>query len=87
MRALARGFSAEGMTGVKEPGVSSATLANCRRLAAGGALPLRVFALFSGGTTTADARRLIAARAATTRPYRSTCNAPIAGSATPRPAR
>jgi predicted amidohydrolase YtcJ len=72
MRALAREFSAEGMPGVKEPGVSSATFANYRRLAADGALPLRVFALFSGGTTAADSRRLIATRAATTRPYRST---------------
>lgn len=72
MRALAREFSAECMTGVKEPGVSGGTFANYRRLAAEGALPVRVFALFSGGRTTADARQLIMQRAATSRPYEST---------------
>jgi predicted amidohydrolase YtcJ len=72
MRALAREFSAEGMTGFKDPGVSAQTFENYRMLAAEGALPQRVFALFSGGRTMADAERLIAARAAQARPYEST---------------
>ena len=72
MRALAREFSAEGMTGVKDPGISAATFENYRALATEGALPLRVFALFSGGRTLAEARQLIAERAAQARPYEST---------------
>jgi predicted amidohydrolase YtcJ len=71
MRALAKEFSAEGMTGVKDPGISAATFDNYRALAAAGALPLRVFALFSGGRTVAEARQLIAERAAQSRPYES----------------
>ncbi len=72
MRALAREFSAEGMTGVKDPGISAATFDNYRALAAEGSLPLRVFALFSGGRSMAEARQLIAERAAQSRPYEST---------------
>ncbi len=72
MRALAREFSAEGMTGVKEPGISATTFDNYRALAAEGALPVRIFALFSGGRTMAEARQLIAERATQSRPYEST---------------
>ena len=72
MRALVRDFNAEGMTGFKEPGVSGATFDTYRRLAAEGALPLRVFVLFSGGRSAAEAERLIAERAAQARPYVST---------------
>ena len=72
MRALARDFSAEGMTGAKEPRVSAATFRNYQALAREGTLPVRIFALFSGGRSMADATRLIAERATTTRPYEST---------------
>lgn len=72
MRALVRDFNAEGMTGFKDPGISASTFENYRRLAAAGALPVRVFALFSGGTRVAQAERLIAERAAQARPYEST---------------
>lgn len=71
MRALGREFSAEGMTGLKDPGISAETFERYRTLAAAGELPVRVFALFSGGSSVADAQRLIAARAATARPYES----------------
>ncbi|MBX7120100.1 MAG: amidohydrolase family protein [Gemmatimonadaceae bacterium] len=72
MRRLAQEFAAEGMTGLKDPGISAETFEDYRALAAEGALPVRVFALFSGGQSLAQAERLIAARAATTRPYAST---------------
>ena len=72
IRSLAQAFVAEGMTGLKEPGVNGATFEAFRRVAAGGKLPVRVFALWRGGSTTASARTLIAERAATTRPYEST---------------
>ena len=72
MRAMARDLSAEGMTGIKDPGISGATFEQYRALAAAGAIPVRVFALFSGGRSMAAAQRLIAERAATTRPYEST---------------
>lgn len=72
MRALVRDFNAEGMTGFKEPGVSGTTFDTYRRLAAEGALPLRVFVLFSGGRSVAQADRLIRERAAQARPYAST---------------
>ena len=72
IREMARAFNAEGMTGLKEPGISGATFDTYRRISAEGALPVRVFALFSGGQSLTDAKQLIAARAATTRPYEST---------------
>ena len=72
MRALVRDFNAEGMTGFKEPGVSGTTFDTYRRLAAEGALPLRVFVLFSGGRTVTEAEQVIAERAAQARPYAST---------------
>lgn len=72
MRELARGFNVEGMTALKDPGVSDAAWASYRKVAREGALPVRVFALWRGGRTIEGARRLIAQRAATTRPYEST---------------
>jgi predicted amidohydrolase YtcJ len=72
IRGLAQAFAAEGMTGLKEPGVDGPTFAAFRRVAAEGRLPVRVFVLWSGGSTTASARALIAQRAATSRPYEST---------------
>jgi predicted amidohydrolase YtcJ len=72
IRELARAFNAEGMTGLKEPGTSGANFDAYRKLVGAGALPVRVFALFSGGRSLASARSLIAERAASTRPYEST---------------
>lgn len=72
MRMLAKAFNAEGMTALKDPNISGATFDTYRKIEAEGALPVRVFALFSGGRSLDAARRLIADRAATTRPYEST---------------
>lgn len=72
IRELARAFNAEGMTGAKDPGVSENAWNAYRRVQADGGLTVRVFALWSGGETKAAADRLVAARAATTKPYEST---------------
>lgn len=72
MRAMARDLNAEGMTGIKDPGISGDTFDQYRALASEGAFPVRVFALFSGGRSMAAAQRLIAERALTARPYEST---------------
>lgn len=77
MRALVREFNAEGMTALKDPGVSARTFENYQALAAEGALSVRVFALFSGGQTMAEAERLIALRAAQARPYESVGDAHV----------
>ena len=65
----AKAFNAEGMTGVKDPGIPDEIWDAYRRVEAAGNLTVRVFALWEGGRTTADARALIAKRAAMTRPY------------------
>jgi len=72
IRRLAQELVAEGMTGFKDPGISASTFENYRALAAAGELPSRVFALFSGGRSMAEAEQLIAARARQARPYEST---------------
>jgi predicted amidohydrolase YtcJ len=72
IRELANAFNAEGMTGAKDPGISEGAWNAYRRVQATGGLTLRVFALWSGGNTAEAATRLIAERAATTRPYDST---------------
>ena len=72
MRDLAKGFNAEGMTALKDPGVSQMAWASYRKVLAEGGLTVRVFALWLGGNTERGARQLIAERAATTRPYEST---------------
>ena len=72
MRMLAKAFNAEGMTALKDPNISCATFDTYKKIEAEGALPVRVFALFSGGRSLDAARSLIADRAATTRPYEST---------------
>ncbi|MDA1081704.1 MAG: amidohydrolase [Gemmatimonadetes bacterium] len=72
MRELSKAYNAEGMTGLKDPGISAEDFDSYRRVAAAGELPVRVFALFSGGRSIAGAESLIAARAATARPYEST---------------
>ncbi len=72
MRDFAKAFNAEGMTGLKDPGISGATWDSYQRVKASGDLSVRVFALWSGGRTVEGAKRLIAERAAMTRPYEST---------------
>lgn len=72
MRELATAFNAEGMTGLKDPGITAATWESYRRVLASGQLTVRVFALWRSPTNAEGARRLIAERAATTKPYQST---------------
>ena len=72
IRELAKAFNAEGMTALKDPNINGATFEMYKKIAAEGALPVRVFALFGGGRSMADADALIRERAATTRPYEST---------------
>lgn len=72
IRELARAFNEEGMTGAKDPGISRDAWEAYRRVQATGGLNVRIFALWSGGTSLDAAAKLIAERAATTRPYEST---------------
>jgi len=60
IRELVKGFNAEGMTGVKDPGISAQSWAAYQRVLADSALSVRVFALWSGGSSVEDARRVIA---------------------------
>lgn len=72
LRDLAKAFNAEGMTGLKDPGISSATWDAYKRVLASGDLSVRVFTLWQGGRSIEGARKLIAERSAQTRPYEST---------------
>jgi predicted amidohydrolase YtcJ len=72
MRDFAKAFNAEGMTGLKDPGISSQTWDLYRKVERDSALSVRVFALWTGGRSVDGARRLIAERAAMTRPYENT---------------
>ncbi len=72
MRELAKAFNAEGMTALKDPTVSPSAWDSYHKVLGEGALTVRVFALWLGGRTTEGARKLIADRAATSRPYEST---------------
>jgi predicted amidohydrolase YtcJ len=72
MRDLAKGFNSECMTGLKDPGITSVAWNSYKHVLAERALTVRVFALWLGGNTEAGARKLIAERAAMTRPYEST---------------
>ncbi|MEI6739044.1 MAG: amidohydrolase [Gemmatimonadaceae bacterium] len=72
IRGMVQAFNAEGMTGLKDPGIPASTWALYRKVLADSALSVRVFALWQGGRTVEGAKRLIAERAATTRPYEST---------------
>jgi len=69
IRDMVRGFNAECMTGVKDPGITDAAWDAYRRVLAAGDLTVRVFVLWSGGRSLDEARELIAQRAAMTRPY------------------
>lgn len=72
IRDLARAFNAEGMTGLKDPGISAETWDAYKRVQATGDLSVRVFALWRGGRSIDGARKLIAERGAQTRPYETT---------------
>ena len=72
MKQLARAMNAEGMTGVKDPGIGSETWNAYRKALADSGLSVRVFVLWSGGQSMATAEKLIAERAAMSRPYEST---------------
>ncbi len=72
MKQLARALNAEGMTGIKDPGIATETWNAYRRASADSGLTVRVFVLWSGGQSMATADRLIADRAAVSRPYEST---------------
>ncbi|HEY4132296.1 MAG TPA: alpha/beta fold hydrolase, partial [Gemmatimonadaceae bacterium] len=72
MRDLAKAFNAEGMTGLKDPGISADVWSSYKRVLADSALSVRVFVLWRSPTNTAASQRLIDERAATTRPYETT---------------
>ncbi|MBW2541100.1 MAG: amidohydrolase [Deltaproteobacteria bacterium] len=69
IRELAAAFNAEGMTGVKDPGITDDAWEAYARVLAADELTVRVFALWDGGRSIDEARGLIAKRAAMTRPY------------------
>src|SRR5215211_6857317 len=72
IRDFVKAFNAEGMTGLKDPGISPQTWDLYRKVEQDGALNVRVFALWSGGRSVEAATRVIAERAAMTKPYETT---------------
>jgi predicted amidohydrolase YtcJ len=72
MRDFVKGFNAEGMTGLKEPGISTEDWDIYKKVERDGALNVRVFVLWSGGESVDAAKKVIAEHAATTRPYENT---------------
>src|SRR6478672_5298388 len=72
IRDFAKAFNAEGMTGLKDPGISSEAWNTYKKVERDSALTVRVFALWSGGRSVAAAQRVIAERASMTKPYEST---------------
>jgi hypothetical protein len=72
IRDFAKAFNAEGMTGLKDPGISSQTWDIYKKVEQSGALSVRVFALWTGGRSADAAKRVIAERAAMTKPYENT---------------
>jgi predicted amidohydrolase YtcJ len=72
IRDFVKAFNAEGMTGLKDPGISTATWNVYKKVEQDGALSVRVFALWSGGRSVDAAKRVIAEHGSATRPYEST---------------
>ena len=72
IRDFAKAFNAEGMTGLKDPGISTEAWNTYKKVERDGALTVRVFALWSGGRSVAAAQRVIAEHASTTKPYEGT---------------
>jgi predicted amidohydrolase YtcJ len=69
IRAMAKAFNAEGMTGVKDPEISDKTWEAYRQVLANDDLTVRAFTLGYGGTSVDEARELIAKQARHPRPY------------------
>jgi predicted amidohydrolase YtcJ len=67
IRDLVKAFNAEGMTGVKDPGISTETWNTYKKVKSDGALTLRVFALWRGEPSVDAAKRVITEHAAATR--------------------
>jgi len=72
IRDFAKAFNAEGMTGLKDPGISSQTWDLYKKVERDSALSVRVFALWTGGRSADAAKRVIAERAAMSKPYETT---------------
>ena len=72
IRDFVKAYNAEGMTGAKDLNVSQQTWDIYRKAQRDGALTVRLFALWSGGRSVDAAKRVIAERAATSKPYEST---------------
>ena len=72
MAALARDFNAEGMTGLKDPGIDAATWSSYAHVRDRGELSVRVFALWDGGNTVESVQAVLDRAASFTRPYEST---------------
>ncbi len=72
MAALADALNAEGMTGVKDPGISERAWDAYQRVLEEGDLSVRVFALWRGGGSVDDTRELIERIRDSARPYEST---------------
>jgi predicted amidohydrolase YtcJ len=72
IRDFVKAFNAEGMTGLKDPGISTETWNIYKKVEQDSALNVRVFVLWSGGRSVEAAKRVIAEHAATTKPYEST---------------
>jgi predicted amidohydrolase YtcJ len=72
IRALARAFNEECMTGVKDLGLSDRVWAAYEAVREEGALNLRVFGLWGGGRSLEGTREIIQRIQASTMPYRST---------------
>jgi predicted amidohydrolase YtcJ len=72
IRDFVKAFNAEGMTGLKDPGISTETWNIYKKVEDDGALNVRVFVLWSGGRSVDAAKRVIAEHAAQTRPYETT---------------
>ncbi len=72
IRDFVKAFNAEGMTGLKDPGIARATWDIYKKVERDSALNVRVFALWTGGRTVENAKRVIADFASMTKPYEST---------------
>lgn len=72
IRDFVKAFNAEGMTGLKDPGISSEAWDVYKKIERDDALDVRVFVLWSGGESVDAAQRVIAERAAMSKPYEST---------------
>jgi len=74
IRRMAAEFNSECMTGVKEAGMRPDLWESYQQVMAEGALPVRVFALWSGGDSLEETRRVIERVGPFTKPYRSTAD-------------